>query len=267
MKPIAVDIQEIANRNDMTTEEVEQLLAVAKRAMEPVTKRFHATEDNATRMYAVERRGVGPIKSPEGMFWQFDFLIDDYWEKYTVIVKAVLDGDFMPLFKNRERLVLRTDSGCETGQVFNDSSCECREQLHLAMRKIEGVGEGMIIHIPHQDGRGMGLPFKLATMWLQNLLQLDTVEAASVLTPETLIDVRTYARVICILKFFNVPTTCKINLATNNPKKAGIFAVNGYTTGDFESMVVEPTGDTLRHLIAKQRHLGHIKLVDDKENQ
>lgn len=265
MKTISVDIEEVARRNDMTSAEVQQIVAIARSAMEPVVKRIQVNENNVSRVYAVERRGVGPIKSPEGTFWHFDFLIDDHWGKYSVVVKAELDGDFTPLFKKKEQLVLRTDSGCETGQVFHDASCECRHQLRLAMKKIIEVGEGMIIHIPRQDGRGMGLPFKLATMWLQEVLHLNTVESASVLASGSLIDVRTYAGVIGILKFFNIPNNCKINLATNNPKKAEIFAANGYVTGDFEPMVVEPTEDTLRHLIAKQYHLGHLNLVQNEE--
>lgn len=263
MKSITINIQELADRNNITIEEVKKLLATAKRAMKPVTKRIHVKENSTSRWYTVQRRGVGPIKTPEGKFWQFDFLINDDWKKYSVIVMAELDENFMPIFKNKDQLILRTDSGCETGQVFDDSSCECSQQLHLAMKKVEEIGEGIIVYIPHQDGRGMGLPFKLATMWLQNVLQLDTVEAASALAFENIIDARTYSGVICILKFFGVPTVCNINLATNNPKKAEIFSLNGYKVREFEPMIVEPTKDTIRHLVAKQRHLGHLNLVDD----
>ena len=99
-------------------------------------------------------------------------------------------------------------------------------------------------------------------MWLQDELKLDTVESASVLAPGGVIDVRTYAGVIAILKFFEIPVTCQINLATNNPKKAEIFKDNSYVAGDFEPIVVPPTADTLRHLLAKQQHLGHINLVE-----
>jgi GTP cyclohydrolase II len=78
------------------------------------------------------------------------------------------------------------------------------------------------------------------------------------------IDVRTYSGVIGILKYFKVPATMHINLATNNPKKAGIFGENGYVVGDFTPVVIEPTEHTGLHLEAKQTHLGHIKLVPKK---
>ena len=87
---------------------------------------------------------------------------------------------------------------------------------------------------------GMGLTFKLATLWIQDVLGVNTVESASLLAPGGAIDIRTYSGVICILKFFDIPTTCRINLATNNPKKAEVFAENGYTVADYTSIVIEP---------------------------
>ena len=102
-------------------------------------------------------------------------------------------------------------------------------------------------------------------MWLQDELKLVTVESASLLAPGGVIDVRTYAGVICILKFFEIPAVCQINLATNNPKKAEIFQGNGYVAGDLEPIIVAPTADTLRHLLAKQQHLGHINLVANQK--
>ncbi|MEK9151523.1 MAG: hypothetical protein AAB547_02735, partial [Patescibacteria group bacterium] len=167
----------------------------------------------------------------------------------------------IPAFKQTISLVLRTDSGCETGQVFGDLTCECNEQLHLALKTIEKVGEGMIITIPRQDGRGMGLTFKLATLWLQDVLGVNTVESATLLAPGGVIDVRTYSGVICILKFFGIAKNCKINLATNNPKKAEVFAENGYTVVDYTPIIVEPNEHTEMHLKAKQDHLGHKGLV------
>lgn len=174
------------------------------------------------------------------------------------------------MFKNKDQLVLRIDSGCETGQVFGDLTCECNDQLYLALETLEEVGEGMLINIPCQDGRGMGLTFKLATLWIQDMLGVNTVEAASLLVPGGVIDVRTYSGVICILKFFGISTTCWINLATNNPKKADVFAENGYMMADYIPVVIEPNEYTKAHLQAKQDHLGHkglIKKGDENESE
>ena len=132
-----VDLNQIAVRNNMTVEEVEQFIAAIRESMEPFTKRVLVREDGVDCWYAVERRGVGVLNTPNGKFWQFDFLIDDHWGKYSVIVRARLNTAFMPVFQNDTQLVLRTDSGCETGQVFGDLSCECYDQLHLALKKLD----------------------------------------------------------------------------------------------------------------------------------
>jgi len=213
-------VTEICKKVNMSAEEVNAFLNLLKRSMEPFSKRISVIENGATRYYAVERRGIGMLKTEHGKFWQYSFAIDDQWEKYSVIVKAELNKDLLiPVFKH-DQLVLRIDSGCETGQVFGDLTCECHEQLHLALKTLSEFGEGMIINIPRQDGRGMGLTFKLATLWLQDTLKVNTVESASLLAPGGVIDIRTYSGVICILKFFGITTTCAINLATNNPKNA-----------------------------------------------
>lgn len=140
-----------------------------------------------------------------------------------------------------------------------------REQLADAMKIIAANGEGLIVNIPRQDGRGLGLPFKLATLRLQEELKLDTVEAANAIAPNGVIDIRTYSGVICILKYFEVPTTTQINLATNNRRKAGVFAENGYVITDYTPVVIPATDLTRKHLEAKQKHLGHIGLISPKE--
>ena len=248
----------IVAKSGKSPEQVATFLELVKRSMEPHQKRIDVVEAGENRFYEVERRGVGILQTPYGDFWQFNFAIDDQWGKYSVLVKADLDLETLtPVFKNKDRLVLRTDSGCETGQLFGDLTCECCEQLELAMQKIADVGEGMIINIPRQDGRGMGLTFKLATLWIQKELNVHTVESASLLAPGGVIDVRTYSGVVCILKFFDLPTTCVINLATNNPKKVYVFGENGYEVANLVPIIIEPTEHTAHHLQAKGEHLGH----------
>ena len=253
------DLDAIAARNNMSREDLDTFMAVVQDGMLPMARRIPVIENGERRYYLVERRGIGPIVTAYGTFWMFDFSIDDQWEKYTVIVKSGLDnGKFRPVFQDPTKLVLRTDSGCETGQMFGDLTCECGDQLRLAMEAIRLAGEGMIINIPRQDGRGMGLPFKLGTLWLQEALGVNTIESASMLAPNGVIDVRTYSGVVAILRFFGIPQSCEINLATNNPKKAEVFRENGYRLNDtFTPIIAEPTEYTRAHLEAKQEFLGH----------
>lgn len=262
-----LDLSKISEKSGMSIDDLTAFIDFIQRSMEPSVQRIGVVEDGALRYYAVERRGIGILNTRYGKFWQYSFSIDDQWEKYSVIVKAEIDEvSFSPIFQISDRLILRTDSGCETGQLFGDLTCDCGEQLHLAMKTIAEVGEGMIINIPRQDGRGMGLTFKLATLWIQEILGVNTVESASLLAPGGIIDIRTYAGVICILKFFGISEDCKINLATNNPKKAEVFIENGYTVGDYTPIVIEPNDYTKKHLKAKQLHLGHKGLVDMGES-
>lgn len=256
-----LDLQVIAARTNRTVEEVQRLIEQAKQSMIPLGRQVSVAEGGATRWFIVTRRGVGLIITDFGEFHQFDFHIDDTWEKYSVVFFGEVNDNLMPVFKNQELLLMRIDSGCETGQVFGDHTCECHEQLVLAMQTVAKHGEGIILNIPRQDGRGLGLPFKLATLRLQAKLKLDTVEAANAIAPNGVIDIRTYGGVIGILKYFDIPMSTKINLATNNPQKAGVFAENGYTVADYTPIVIPPTDLTRVHLEAKQTHLGHVDLI------
>ncbi len=237
---------------------VEDTIKRIQRTMIVKSERFCITEDGEKYALIVQRRGLGILETPYGKVWQFDFEINDRWGKYTAIVKSDLDWEtFQPIFSNKERLVVRTDSGCETGQVFLDLTCDCKDQLNQAIQLICEKGEGIIVNIPRQDGRGMGLPFKLGTLLLQEELGLNTVESAAVLAEGGVIDVRTYSGVVGILNFFGVPITTKIDLATNNPDKETVFRDNGYRVDKTIAVKVEPTIHTARHFDAKAEHLDH----------
>ncbi len=261
------NITDIATKSNMSAKEVASFLCSVKHSMEPLSKRLSVIENGIKRYYTVERKGIGVLKTEYGKFWQYTFTINDRWKKYSVIVRAEFNKDRMvPVFKNKDRLVLRIDSGCETGQMFGDLTCECRDQLHLTLKMLEHIGEGMIVYIPGQDGRGKGLTFKLAMLWAQDVLNINTVESASLLASNGMIDVRTYSGVVCILKFFGVSKKCYINLVTNNPKKAEVFAQNGYLV-KYIPIIIRPNKYTEKHLQAKQDYLGHIGLIKKKRKK
>jgi GTP cyclohydrolase II len=182
MKIPKVDLQEIALRNRISLDDVKRIITHIRKGMRPLHKQFSVKENGSERQYTVIRQGIGSLNTPYGLFWQFDFFVNDRWKKYSVVVCGKLTADFAPEFRNSDKILLRIDSGCESGQKFGDLSCDCRDQLMFAMQEIAKAGEGIVINIPHQDGRGMGNHFKLATLSLQKQLQLTTVEAASILT-------------------------------------------------------------------------------------
>jgi GTP cyclohydrolase II len=130
-------------------------------------------------------------------------IVASHRAKYSVLAMGQLTPAFRLSFPGAEDLLLRIDSGCETGQLFGDRTCECHQQLDLCMQKIMRRGHGLIINIPFQDGRGMGLPFKLATLQLQLDPGVHTVDSFAMLDPDGRRDIRNYAGVIAILKFLD----------------------------------------------------------------
>lgn len=231
--------------------------------MIPKTAQVSVRENGTKRLFEVTRRGVGPLVTDLGTFQMFDFEINDIWRKYTVLTMSGMDDKFMPVFRNKKSILVRIDSGCETGQLFGDQTCDCRQQLYKAMTHVQQVGEGIIVNIQQHDGRGMGLPFKLATLALQAYLDMDTVEAAQALALDEEIDIRTYSGVICILNFFRISQQTRIRVVTNNPSKLKIFKENGFKLQDIMPVVIPPNKFTLKHLLAKQLYLGHIDLVSE----
>jgi 3,4-dihydroxy 2-butanone 4-phosphate synthase/GTP cyclohydrolase II len=248
----------LAQKYDLPLEKVTQIVTKNKDFMRSLTQEIDVIEHGKKNKLQVTRKGIGLLVTDFGLFYLFDFNINDQWQQYYAIVKvASLDDIGNPIFANAHNLAIRIDSGCQTGQLFGDKTCECKEQLELAMEIISNNQEGMIISIPCQDGRGMGLPFKLATLSLQHELGVNTVESAQLVAEDTDIDIRSYGGVIAILKFFNIQEATSINLATNNPKKTIIFKENGYQLKAPIAVIIPPTEHTKRHLQAKKQFLGH----------
>ncbi len=241
--------------------EVRETIDIVRRAMRPVTRTVGVNEDGRATTHLVTRQGLGPLETDHGLFWEYKFNVEDEWCEYTALVRAPLDNETLnPSFSNPERILLRIDSACETGQLFDDLTCDCRDQLKQAMASVERAGEGIIICIPNQDGRGHGLTFKLGTLWLQRALGMNTVEAAALLNDGKPIDVRTYAGVVAVLKALGIGTNHGLALMSNNPAKCSILRENGYVI-ETVPHVIEPTEHTRHHLVAKGRCLGHTNLV------
>jgi len=234
----------------------------AKELLEKVysrkVKSLNIVHNGKEETYKVTLDGMGQLKTSHGEFWIYYFLIDDEWADYYCLVKCEeLDEDFFPIFKNKKYLAIRTDSGCKTGHVFGDLTCDCGGQLSMAMKTINENKEGMIVHIPNQDGRGRGIRFKLATLMLQNFKGMDTIQSANFVNENYKlnknIDIRTYAGIPLILKFFNIKGI-DIGIATSNPSKRDIFKENGYNIIKTLSSCVEPTELTKHHLSAKREY-------------
>ncbi|MBK6610137.1 MAG: bifunctional 3,4-dihydroxy-2-butanone-4-phosphate synthase/GTP cyclohydrolase II [Sphingobacteriales bacterium] len=149
-----------------------------------------------------------------------------------------------------EPVLVRVHSSCLTGDVMHSLRCDCGEQLHLAMQRVEQEGKGVILYM-NQEGRGIGLLNKLYAYKLQEDGQ-DTVDAN--LSLGFAKDQRDYGIGAQILRDLHVS---KIRLMSNNPKKRiGLF---GYGLEIVENVEIEvpPNEHNLHYLRTKRDKLGH----------
>jgi 3,4-dihydroxy 2-butanone 4-phosphate synthase/GTP cyclohydrolase II len=148
-------------------------------------------------------------------------------------------------------VLVRMHSECLTGDVFGSRRCDCGEQLHAAMKRIEEEGVGAIVYLK-QEGRGIGLANKIRAYDLQDQGR-DTVEANEALGFKA--DLREYGLGAQILLDLGLTS---IRLLTNNPRK--IVGLEGYglkITGR-EALKVEAGDFNREYLATKRTKLGHI---------
>lgn len=165
---------------------------------------------------------------------------------------ALVKGEVNP----EEPVLVRVHSECLTGDVFGSQRCDCGEQLHYAMQKIEEEGTGVLLYL-RQEGRGIGLKHKIMAYKLQEN-GLDTVEANVELgfVP----DMRDYGIGAQILEDLQVR---KMRLLTNNPKK--FIGLTGYGLEVAERVPIEmESNENNRHYLKTKRDkLGHLIMLTD----
>jgi 3,4-dihydroxy 2-butanone 4-phosphate synthase/GTP cyclohydrolase II len=161
---------------------------------------------------------------------------------------ALVMGDPKP----DEPVLVRVHSECLTGDVFGSTRCDCGEQLHTAMEKIQAEGKGVILYL-RQEGRGIGLANKLRAYELQDRHHKDTVEANLALGFRA--DHRDYGVGAQILYDLGIR---RLRLLTNNPGK--YVALKGYGLEIVERVPLEsPAGDDNRgYLKTKKQKMGHL---------
>jgi GTP cyclohydrolase II/3,4-dihydroxy 2-butanone 4-phosphate synthase/GTP cyclohydrolase II len=153
-------------------------------------------------------------------------------------------GQSMPL--------VRVHSGCVTGDIFHSLRCDCYGQLQAAMERIVASEHGLLIYLPYQEGRGIGLVNKIRAYALQDQ-GMDTVDAnVSIGEP---IDARDYDLAARILADLGQDT---IKLLTNNPAKVEALGAKGITIAEQISLIVAPNRHNRGYLQAKKERMAHL---------
>ena len=159
---------------------------------------------------------------------------------------ALIKGEW----KENEPILVRVHSSCATGDILGSKRCDCGEQLHKAMQRIEQEGKGVIVYM-QQEGRGIGLMNKLAAYKLQEE-GYDTVDANLCLGFKA--DERDYGCGAQILRKIGVQ---KMRLMTNNPVKRVGLEAYGLEIVENVPIEVTPNKYNLRYLKTKKDRMGH----------
>ena len=159
---------------------------------------------------------------------------------------ALIKGEW----EKDEPILVRVHSSCATGDILGSKRCDCGEQLHRAMQKIDEEGKGVIVYM-QQEGRGIGLMNKLAAYKLQEE-GYDTVDANLCLGFKA--DERDYGCGAQILRKLGVQ---KMRLMTNNPVKRVGLEAYGLEIVENVPIEVTPNEYNLRYLKTKKDRMGH----------
>lgn len=160
---------------------------------------------------------------------------------------ALIKGKFEP----DEPILVRVHSSCATGDIFGSMRCECGEQLHKAMQRIEQEGKGVIVYL-NQEGRGIGLMEKMKAYKLQED-GLDTVDANLHLGHQA--DERDYGVGAQILRHIGVT---KMRLMSNNPVKRVGLEAYGLEVVENVPIEVKPNPYNEFYMKTKKERMGHV---------
>jgi len=147
--------------------------------------------------------------------------------------------------------IVRVHSGCVTGDIFHSLRCDCYQQLQKALERITTSPHGVIIYLPHHEGRGIGLVNKIKAYAEQDR-GLDTVDAnLSIGAP---VDAREYELAAKILKHMGC---MQVRLLTNNPLKVEALEGHGVSVLEQVPHVVTPSRYNARYLATKRERMSH----------
>src|SRR5262245_15140806 len=147
--------------------------------------------------------------------------------------------------------LVRVHSGCVTGDIFHSLRCDCYPQLQSAMDRILTSPVGVLVYLPYQEGRGIGLVNKIRAYALQDQ-GYDTVDANVAIGAP--IEARDYDLAAHILFDLGYP---EIKLLTNNPAKVEPLREEGVDVIEQLPLIVKPSNHNTRYLKTKKERMAH----------
>lgn len=147
--------------------------------------------------------------------------------------------------------LVRVHSGCVTGDVLHSLKCDCHDQLQEAIRLIASASYGMLIYLPADEGRGIGLFDKFRAYGLQER-GLDSVDANLAIGAP--IDARDYRLAAEILVALGVS---RLRLLSNNPLKVKALNERRIEVVERIPLVVPSNPHNERYVQTKKVRLNH----------
>ncbi|KPK76025.1 MAG: 3,4-dihydroxy-2-butanone 4-phosphate synthase [Phycisphaerae bacterium SM23_30] len=251
LKPAGV-ICEIMN-TDGTMARVPQLEEFCRRHNLRMTTIAALFEYRLQREPLVRRVETVELPTDCGMFRMigYETPLDDKLHLALCKGDVGLIGSDGKVIEQKEAVLVRVHSECLTGDIFHSRRCDCGNQLHEAMQRIEKAGKGVIIYL-RQEGRGIGLMAKLHAYKLQEV-GMDTVQANAWLGFKA--DKRDYGIGAQICRDLGVT---KIANMTNNPIKTSRLQVYGITVVEQVPLEMRAHEYNRRYLKTKRDKMGHI---------
>lgn len=147
--------------------------------------------------------------------------------------------------------IVRIHSGCVTGDVFQSLRCDCHRQLQLALDAICEAAFGVIVYLPYQEGRGIGLYHKLRAYECQDQ-GADTIDANIQIGMP--IDARDYSLAAWVLRDLGLST---VKLLSGNPLKSEALIASGIKVVQCAPLRSAPNRFNEKYLLTKRQRMAH----------
>jgi GTP cyclohydrolase II len=165
---------------------------------------------------------------------------------------AAAPGGPLPTASGGLPPLVRLHSACFTGDVLGSEKCDCGQQLAGALTAIQDCGNGSLLYLLRQEGRGIGLANKIRAYALQSAGH-DTISANLALgLPVEDRDFRSAAECLRMMGLH------RVRLLTNSPMKIEALTRYGIQVSDRVPLSGFQTPQNRAYLATKDRFMGHL---------